>query len=88
MPPTVAGVPERRYRKGLLTWVKSTERRRELMNIYMALAPPWAQALPQPPPGVFICVVTDRRIDQHTVEAGGSWGRCDQRPMLQRSRGT
>ena len=44
------------------------------MNIYMALAPPWAQALPQPPPAATYTQWIGRSR-QHTVKAGGGWGR-------------
>ena len=45
------------------------------MQLYMVLAPPWAQALPQPPPAARTYTQRIRRGRQHTVEAGGSWGR-------------
>ena len=45
-----------------------------MMN-YMSLAPPWAQALPQPPPAAGTYTKWIGRSRQHTVEAGGSWGR-------------
>lgn len=48
--------------------------RASVMN-YMSLAPPWAQALPQPPPAAGTYTKWIGRSRQHTVEAGGSWGR-------------
>lgn len=45
------------------------------MKNYMCLAPPWAQALPQPPPAARTYTGWIRRRCQHTVKAGGSWGR-------------
>ena len=45
-----------------------------MMN-YMSLAPPWAQALPQPPPAAGTYTKWIGRSRQHTVEAGGGWGR-------------
>lgn len=49
-----------------------------MMN-YMSLAPPWAQALPQPPPAAMFTggeAVKDATsmVEQRTVEAGGGWG--------------
>ena len=44
------------------------------MNIYMALAPPWAQILPQPPPAAKTTEDMIRRDDQRTVMASGQLG--------------
>ena len=43
------------------------------MKLYMALAHPWAQVLPQPPPvlpGLRACQIG--AVEQHTVKASGS----------------
>ena len=50
-----------------------------MMN-YMSLAPPWAQALPQPPPAAGTYTQRIGRSRQHTVEAGGSWGQVFGQP--------
>ena len=44
------------------------------MTNYMSLAPPWAQALPQPPPAAGTYTKWIGRSRQHTVEAGVGWG--------------
>lgn len=43
------------------------------MNVYMALAPPWAQILPQPPPAAKFTMIAIR-FDQRTLEASGQLG--------------
>lgn len=48
------------------------------MEIDMALAPSWAQILPQPPPAAKYTIGdTIRMFDRRTVEVGGGWGHRD-----------
>lgn len=44
------------------------------MKIYMALAPPWAQVLPQPPPAAKFSGTQIRHVEQRTLEVGGQLG--------------
>lgn len=45
------------------------------MKVYMALAPPWAQILPQPPPAAkYIPADVDRNDTQHALEVCGCCG--------------
>lgn len=44
------------------------------MQLYMALAPPWAQILPQPPPAAKFPDRVIQHDDQRTVMASGQLG--------------
>lgn len=44
------------------------------MQLYMALAPPWAQILPQPPPAAKFTVTKIRIFRRRYVEAIGQPG--------------
>ena len=44
------------------------------MKLYMAIAPPWAQILPQPPPAAKSLTGTNGQIDQRAVKASGQLG--------------
>lgn len=51
------------------------------MELYMALAPPWAQALPQPPPAALGNKGMRIGMDeQRTVKASGQPGAYDLNP--------
>lgn len=44
------------------------------MNLYMALAPPWAQVLPQPPPAAKFTIPKIRPARRRIVEVNGPAG--------------